>query len=161
MIVRVEQTTEVPQSVPFYHTPIEINLRSSTGDVVHRLDINAAEQEFVLDNNSDVSDIVFDPNDWLLNKQDIIRDYSIGLPAVPSGNIVVHPNPTADIWIVRGLSKGMHIVVVDLGGRVVWKEELVQANGTAVPTTHLSRGVYILKVLSGDKEVATKKLVKL
>lgn len=158
--LKVEQSTSVPNSVPFFSTPYEIELQTNSGSDIRRLELRNNIQEYVIPANEEVQGLLFDPKNWLLNKQEIVRDYSYGLEAVPSGAIIVRPNPTNERWIVQGVTPGMQLYLYDLNGQIV-RVVPVEEYGAEIYATGLSRGVYILKVLNGKEEVRTIKLVKI
>lgn len=161
LYLKIEQTTVMPASVSFYNIPIEVAFKTQIGIELRKLDIVTPVQEYIFPVNGDVTNIFFDPDNWVLNGEEVIRDYSYGLKPVPSGDILVHPNPTKDTWIVRGLSSDMKLYLVDISGKVVWRKDPVSVTGVAIETGGFARGVYILKVLRGEEEVKTIKLVKI
>jgi hypothetical protein len=78
----------------------------------------------------------------------------------PDNSIKVYPNPFKEsITIETGVIKpGMQVIITDLRGTPVHSEKMT-APRHLITTHHLTRGMYILKVIKGE-EVSYHKVVK-
>ncbi|MDR2120814.1 MAG: carboxypeptidase regulatory-like domain-containing protein [Tannerella sp.] len=68
--------------------------------------------------------------------------------------ISVFPNPVQDELQIAGFRAGNVIEIVDLFGRLV-----VTARENVIDVSHLPKGVYLVKIISGNQSV-TKKIIK-
>lgn len=158
VIVSVEQTTTVPASVSFYYTPVNIGLQTANGWQVFRVDNNQPVQTFRFTVNEHIDSLAFDYGNYILNEQEVVKDYSLGAGSI--GEISASPNPTSDIWTVRGLSQGQRLILYDMSGKVLLQQE-VNTNGADIPASKLARGIYFLQVYSGSENLKSLKLLKL
>lgn len=87
----------------------------------------------------------------------IVRDSEInGL------NLKVFPNPTTDIVNITSDTEGidnLRFVVIDLFGRKLRDEKLVLPM-TQFTVSELKSGIYLLKVLAGNKEIGIYRIIK-
>ncbi len=61
-------------------------------------------------------------------------------------NISVYPNPTSDLFFVKGFDKNFEYVVFDLGGK-----QLLSGFGNPISISNLKRGIYFLTLTSQNK----------
>jgi hypothetical protein len=71
-------------------------------------------------------------------------------------NLMVYPNPSNGILNVKGDSKFNKVQLVNLAGQVVY-ESNVTANETAINTSNITKGLYMLNITS-DLGVVTRKV---
>jgi len=72
---------------------------------------------------------------------------------------VIYPNPSANGLIKINLSKfnisniqeqEIQLLVYDAGGRLCFNKAIVD-NLTAINLSHLSKGIYFIKIISGNR----------
>lgn len=161
LYLTLEQNTSVPNSVPFYHIPIELRLSNNSWDTVIRLNPSQNVEQYIWDINAVVTDVELDPDNDILNEDEgAVRDFLLGLNDVISDQIKVFPNPSSDVWYVVGLQEGYDLFVTDVLGKKVWQSDNLAGVYTYVPASSLSRGIYLLHVRNGKKKVTTIKLLK-
>ncbi len=81
-------------------------------------------------------------------------DSVAGIPQQKTSAILVYPNPAFDKIYCTAFSKNSMAFVVDLTGKVILSQKVTR--GAAMSISKLPRGVYILKVVSGEKMILRK-----
>jgi len=71
-------------------------------------------------------------------------------------NLMVYPNPSTGILNVKADSKFNKVQLVNLTGQVVY-ESSVLANETVINTASMTKGLYLLNIIS-DKGIVTRKI---
>lgn len=145
--VRLQQSTSVPTSVPFFFTPMELKLKSAAGDTIVKVFNNIPDQIFHFTWSKSMTGVVTDPNYWLLyavnsNSKDVTLDITGGA-AVAS--VLVTPNPTTNDWTITGINNGTKLILTDMTGRVLYNYSATEDHVT-IPATQLSLGMYMLTV---------------
>lgn len=154
--VHVSQSTSVPASVAKFDVPLELMLRSPTGDTLVRVANNQATQTFHFTWSKAMNALSPDPNQWLTDSiSSIMRDVSLGYTSPALGQVHISPNPATDAWMVQGLPAGTTLSLADVTGRNLWSAS-VSLNTTSIPAAHLPRGIYLLRISSGEGERVMK-----
>ncbi len=154
--VKLDQTTSVPASIPFYFTPIELKLRSATGDTIVRVFNNTASQVFHFTWNRTMNNMVFDPNYWLLYElTSTTHDVTLDVNNVAGSSIIITPNPASASWTVNNAPSGSNMTLLDLSGRVLWQGSATDKS-TVIPATDLAAGMYLLQIKSAQGAVSYK-----
>ncbi len=81
-------------------------------------------------------------------------DSVAGVPQQKTPAILVYPNPASDKIYCTAFSKNSMAFVVDLTGKVILSQNVTR--GAALDISKLPRGIYILKVFSGEKKILRK-----
>lgn len=161
LVVDIRQETVVPSVTLFYKMPLELKLKTTDGDTTVRVENRTPQQTYLFDVNSTIEDIIFDPNNKILNKEKVVKNPAVWIDRQLKDEVVVYPNPTTNEWKVLNILEGTNVVLTDLSGTVLW-DGLVDNNNTAVvPASRYPTGVYILHISNADKQLTSKKLVKL
>ncbi|MFK8045996.1 MAG: M1 family aminopeptidase [Crocinitomicaceae bacterium] len=123
-IVQVSQTTSSPGKTPYFTNDLQIQLQASNGSLgTYILPITGPVSNHALPFSSTVSNIVIDPNNWIINQNgSIVEEQSIlAIKASEVDVMTVYPNPTNEyIWVV--LPKASPIIIFDATGKVVINE---------------------------------------
>jgi len=145
--VQLTQTTSMPASVSCFSTPLEIQLKSASGDTVVKVYNDKNTQLYSFSWDRSMSGLSIDPDNWILNKAGIPHhDPSLDVPTVNKlDKIKVYPNPSKDSWQVLGLPAGIQLSLSDMNGRVVWRGAS-NNNITTIPGKNLAAGTYFLKL---------------
>ncbi|MEI8280119.1 MAG: M1 family aminopeptidase [Bacteroidota bacterium] len=161
VMVKLNQTSAVPTSVPLFITPIEIKLRSTTGDTVVRVVNDQTSQIYSFNWDRSMTTMVIDPNDWILDLEGTItHDPSlVSVGQISKPNITVQPNPATHTWSLQHVPYGTSLQLTDISGRVLWEMENVEQSTVNIPAAQLSAGLYLLQTISGMQKY-TMKLVK-
>jgi aminopeptidase N len=158
--IKLDQSTTVPSSVPFFTLPVQIKLHTPTGgDTVVKVLNNAPSQIFHFTWDKLMTSLAMDPNYWLVYEVSALtHDATLDVKQVRTAAISVSPNPTSGDWTVDHLTPNSKLTLVDISGRTIWHAENPQA-GVTIPAGQLVPGLYLLRV-SNDKETSTLKLIK-
>jgi len=105
MFLRVTQSASTT-TTPLFKTPLEIKCFYSGGDTTIKIQLDQLVQGYVLPMTHNITNIQFDPNNWILNKQgSIVRNASaIAVGTQDIGERVairVYPNPTTDLIFIE------------------------------------------------------------
>ncbi len=76
-------------------------------------------------------------------------------PEHVNNDLKVFPNPTTDVLYVTADKAINRIIINDLSGN-----EVIKTNATIIPTTSLSKGVYLVKIIFGDYSSVVEKVIK-
>lgn len=142
---------------PLFKTPLEIKCTSPSGDTIIKVDINQNTNTFVIPTTKDITNISFDPNNWLLNQSGTVvkNPNLIYLNIVQSElehSTTVYPNPARDeVVITCTMDAQASYQLRNLQGQVL----LQGAIGT-VNVSSLGAGMYILDILTQNGKVSRK-----
>jgi aminopeptidase N len=155
--VKLNQTTASP-AVSLFHTPLEIQLVSSTGDTVIRVNNNQQSQIYTFTWNKPMLTMFVDPNDWILDQTtSISKDTSLSTYDLARSEIKVYPNPALNAWQVTNLKEKSVLQLTDMNGRLIWQGQASYA--MSIPANELTPGFYLLKI-SNSNSAFTIKLIK-
>jgi hypothetical protein len=79
----------------------------------------------------------------------LASDSTTGIPQQKISTVIVYPNPASDKIYCTGFSTNSMAFVVDLSGKVILSQKVTK--GEALNISKLPRGIYFLKVVSGEK----------
>ncbi len=86
----------------------------------------------------------------------------ISIAFTDAAKFVVYPNPASDVLHIKGLNAntGYQFMIINEKGNVVAKASTNNISAYTFNVQSLANGFYYLKILSGNKQVATIKFVK-
>lgn len=162
VIVRLEQTTSAPSSVPFFHTPLEIKLYGEGRDTVVRVTQSTPAEIFSFSWSAAVDSIALDPDNDILNRTDSIRrDFSLlSIEGFDTTLFLLYPNPASAYWILEGMPQHCDITVSDISGKLVWKGANGTRNAVQIYNHTFARGIYLLRVYARNGKHKVVKLIK-
>ncbi len=145
--VRLEQTTSAPASVPFFATPIEMELQTAAGPVMQRVEHTQAQQTFSFPVSAAVTGVALDPNLHILKRNAFApeNDATLGVAPTTAPLFAIYPNPTRDSWTVTGVPAGFTLTLFNAAGAQIWRGTAAGGPVT-VPATELPAGNYLLHV---------------
>ncbi len=151
--IQINQSTTFFGSVPAFHMPVELRLKSASGDTVVQLMNTEASQNYVVNWSSTVTGIDIDPDDHIVNWNGAVtQDQSILSVKETAKTIVkIYPNPALGAWHIEGLKHHAMLILSDMQGKKIWSSN----NTGIVPAENLPSGTYILQVTdhsSGEKQ---------
>jgi aminopeptidase N len=159
--VQLNQMTKVPASVSCFSTPMEIRLRSTTGDTVIRVNNDRNEQMFRFTWRKTMTGMSLDPNEWVLDSVgSVTKDATLNEGQIPVSGMRVYPNPTSTGWNIDGLSGNCELMLTDVAGRVIWTGNTRQQNAS-IPAEGIGAGMYFMRVVNEVGEAVSYKLIKL
>jgi len=120
-------------------------------DTLIQVEINEQEQQFVIVVPTFVSNVVEDPENWILDVSSTIKK------PVTEGTFSVGPNPFSDHLIIEFNYTNLirDIIITDLNGRIVKKYQTSNPV-VMINTNDLVRGVFIITVKEGGESLSTK-----
>lgn len=141
-LITLSQST-THESVDFFEMPVPVRLYSSgrTDSMNIKLNHTTNQQEFIVDTDFHVTEMVIDPDLWLLSETQEI----VGVPnEISTQAIEIFPNP-ASTEITLIIPSGIQIAkirIFDMGGVEV---KHVKTPQTTINVADLSAGTYLLK----------------
>ena len=87
--------------------------------------------------------------------------YNLNLEILANGevsaekaSVLVYPNPTVDVVHID--SKNLKSAILyDMNGK-----KLLESNNTEISVSHLPKGVYVLRIVTSDNSIVSKKIIK-
>lgn len=160
--LEVKQTSSHP-SVSFYKMKIPVLVKNATQEKIFHLEHDYSGQAFVLDVGFEVDSVLFDPELWILSKNNIVT-YS---EYTPNGDpsVVMYPNPSSNhlnIRLENFKSNQVELRIINSVGQRIFKKKmrLVQgADWERLNISTLSSGMYIVEIVDGDHKIR-QKLIK-
>ncbi len=160
VFVQLQQTTTVPTSVSLFKVPLELRLRSATGDTVIRVLNNQNNQLFSFSWGKTMTNMSIDPNAWLIDSTlSISRVSTFSINDVQHTDISVAPNPTTNSWVATGIADAA-LTLCDVTGKTIWNTTHAGNTAVQIPAATLAPGMYLLRVRRMGMEDAVLKLIK-
>lgn len=66
-------------------------------------------------------------------------------------NVEISPNPTDDYIQLRGIPQNANFEIVDMNGIVKFQKQVKEENSVKVNVSHYGSGLYLVRVIDGDK----------
>ncbi len=158
--VQLDQTTSKPSSVPVFWMPVELKLKSATGDTIVKVYNDKGSQTYVFTWGRTLTGFEIDPNNHIINKAGTVtQDASItGINTVLANPVEIFPNPAIDRWYVMNLPSDALLILTDVAGRIIWWEKT--SGDISIPAEQLPRGNYILSMMLKDNKSRYYRLAK-
>lgn len=155
--VKINQT-QSNSSVNFFRMPVEIKF-AGIKDTTIVFDNQFNNQEFNINLDFSINQVTFDPNLWILSKNNttsmMIDEYA------DSYKVNISPNPATDIINIESqILKFKTIEILDIAGRLVLKIDNELTKNTTIDISSLNKGTYIIRI-QGDQGIFSSKFVKL
>ncbi len=149
--ILLEQTTSDP-SVDFYEMPVPIRVFGEDQQMDLRLDHEFSGQFFDVELPFQPENIEFDPDLWLISKDNVIEEVTTGIgdPGAAS-ELLVFPNPVAGQLEVQWLNSPEpidRVDVFDVNGRFLISQKAA-ATTLQLDFSNLQPGMYVLKIYAG------------
>lgn len=140
------------EDTPFFRTHIDFLIQFVDGtDTLIRVEQTSNDQYFKFQLPDFVSEVIADPDNWLLDVTTVIKR------PLEEGSFSVGPNPFNDkIWVSftdRKLKRD--IIISDLNGKVINRYQ-TQSSIINLSLAHLVRGIYLFTVIEEGESVTTK-----
>lgn len=156
------QATSSPVT-PLFKMPLEVRFVSASGgDTLVRLQIEHTTDTFYVDVNRTVSNIIADPDKWMLTKVNSISN-TTGIESYKKVPVAIFPNPANGYVNIR-IDELSHdgdytFLINDLNGRTVFMKSL-HGNVNTVQLGNLQSGLYHWQIISAEGFSSGKLVVK-
>jgi aminopeptidase N len=166
LVLKSNQTTSFPSSVPLFVTPMEYKIsRAGYSDTLVRLNQTQNTELYYIPLQGTVTAIVCDPNNYVINKVNgptVDPSLSVGVNELSgeSTNILIGPNPFSNELIVSNSPvDGCLINVSDIQGRLVFSQKLT--TNSVIGLRDLRSGTYLVSIIDKNGlEIFKEKLIK-
>ncbi len=156
VIVNINQSQSHP-SVKFFEMPIELLINGVNGEKSYvRLDVNHQDYTNTLDVDFEVSSIEFDPNLWLITKNNSVKmnpDLAVSDLKKESWTVA-----TIDDDIVISTSNksinSINVNLFDTSGKIIISQKLNRNSNFTLSTVSIAKGVYYLVIDTGNRIVS-------
>ncbi len=131
-----------------FSLPIAFNLQRAIGDTQIVLDINTSEHNFELPIGGTISNVVIDPNVWILKNSSMTKDVGLSVGAQAEiSDLRIYPNPSEGmLWFEPSLPNTARVEVIDLSGRTC----MTLSGKDGFDLSLLQAGVYLLNVRDNE-----------
>jgi hypothetical protein len=145
-------------SVSFFEMPVPVQLIGESKDTLVVFNHTFSGEAYLVNPGFVIKAVIFDPDLWLLSKNNSI---SLGINDLPKGKkLILVPNPASDFLLIQhNLGKINSMEIMTLDG----KSDPIEFNNTGdteqkINIQHLKAGTYLLRI--GYKESAiTRKFI--
>lgn len=160
----LNQTQSHP-SVSFFEMPVPLRLVGANGQMVDvRLEHTFSGQSFTWKPGFTVTNVLFDPNFWLISKDNVVTRVSKTQDLAAQGySLLVSPNPvregTVRVTIQAPASAQATLSIISATGAIVLTQQVsfaAGANNTRMAVDQLPKGHYTLVLATERGQMTTK-----
>lgn len=145
------QTTSHP-SVSFYEMPVAVKLTNGVQDTLLVLNHTSSGQVFHATLGFTPTELVFDPDQWLVSRNNFVLEVSSTGEPLPDWSIEILPNPALENFNIRLKANDYEqgqLTLWDSGGKMVLRQSVdLQLGSNTVPVSaaYLPAGRYLLRL---------------
>lgn len=145
--IQINQATSMPSSVATFSMPLELKLKSASGDTVIKVYNDKASATYPLPWFKTMTGLEIDPNKNVLSKTGSIeKDAAVlNVHQALMNNIKIYPNPAGEVWHVSQIPGSAACTLKDITGKTIWNGN-TENNEISVPASQLSHGTYTLSI---------------
>ena len=142
------------ERTPLFKVSMEFQIEFTDGsDTLFRLVLDKEEERFKIHVTNEIAGLIADPNNWILDKNQMIRKH------FSEAHFFVSPNPFSNqLNVIFNADAKREISLADMQGKVVKKWNSISAEVT-LNTNQVKKGLYLLRVKEGNDSY-TAKIVK-
>lgn len=143
--VKISQTTS-NTSVPAFNIPVELKLKSATGEKMVRVEVDKPVHHFILSWNEQMTGLEVDPDDDIVNRTNAITEDPalLDIPATDIDEVKIFPNPATSGWNIENLKAGTRYRLYDIAGRLICHG--VVKGHIFIDASRLPQGNYLLEI---------------
>jgi aminopeptidase N len=162
LYLKISHTTS-SAFTPLFKTPLEIKCTSASGDTIIKVMIDQNTNLFAIPMTKNITNIEFDPNNWILNKTGTIIKNS-DLVAVSTEElqmqdaVKIYPNPTENFLNIDAYGIEGTYTLKDIQGRIIFQNILTHK--TCLSLASIQTGVYHLEIQSKNGKLS-RKIIKI
>jgi aminopeptidase N len=159
--IQITQTASKPSTTPLFSMPLELKLKSATGDTTVKIYNDAAKATYPMPWSQTMTGLEIDPNNHVLNKTGTIAQdvEALYVQDRDADYVKIYPNPARDVWHIAHIPVGAGLELKDITGKTVWTFT-GNYNEIIIPANNLPNGTYILNISLPGNIVKHYKLVK-
>jgi aminopeptidase N len=130
---------------PIFRLNMEFEVEYADGtDSIFSFVLDEKEEQFEIPNEKDIIGVIADPDNWILEKSNLIRRY------ISEGQFYVSPNPFEEkLNVLFKSDKNREISLTDMNGKVLKRWKTTSAD-VILETNQISQGIYLIKVKEGN-----------
>ncbi|MCC7504202.1 MAG: T9SS type A sorting domain-containing protein [Saprospiraceae bacterium] len=153
--IKLEQTPSHP-SVSFFEMPVPVRLTDGVHDTTLVLPHTYSGQVFTAQLDFSPTELVFDPDLWLVSRNNLVQEVSDTGGPLPQFTLDVAPNPTADDLHLRLRTlygEQARISLWSADGKLVLQQDEHLSPGVnliTLSTAHFSAGNYVVRIEGKD-----------
>ncbi len=152
--VMISQTQSHP-SVGFFKMPVPVRFSINNQDTIVVFDNTYNNQEFIIHLDFDPLQITFDPDLWLVSKNNTISMSIDDFQAV--SDFRISPNPVSDVLVIESDKTSFSSVIIyDLSGKVIFSADFKETRQMSFNLEELAGGTYLLNIFSKESHFSTK-----
>lgn len=144
--VQLTQSSSKPMSVPFFHTPVFLKLKSADGDTTVRLYHSETTQLFTIPWDKTLTGVQLDPDKHMVCRQlTNVKQPNLSILQSGRSNLQLTGNPAHSGWQLRSLTAPATLSLMDLSGHILGQWQTT-GSATSIPAGNLHSGPYLLAV---------------
>ena len=160
LFMKVNQRTSYPSVTPLFKMLMQYRINFEDGsDTIIFLRQEKRNQVFKLPISEPLLGVDIDPYNQTLNKDDGIKWLDIsGIDNEFYTDVKIYPNPSSgivNIYITGKIEPDSEVSIIDVNGVEVFKAG-INSEHTVLNAETLSKGLYIIRITSGDKLLIQK-----
>jgi aminopeptidase N len=145
---------------PLFTNPIELRLKSASGDSTVRVAVNAATNTYNFNSTKNITGVTVDPNNWICNAAQPFTQVELIPAALNSSSVAqisILPNPAHNSVTIKNNFAMRNINITDAQGKICLSQKC-NATESTVNTSALANGNYVVQTICTDGSAQTIKL---
>jgi aminopeptidase N len=149
IVVRLNHTTSA-LATQLFTGPLELKLKSVSGDTIVRVDVNSNSDVFVFNSTKIITGVEVDPNNWVLDSSKaLIADEGLFATGISTSEgtaaINIVPNPAANVVHITG-NGIVSAYVLNAGGQL----QVAPFSNSSINVGALPLGLYTVCIITTD-----------
>ena len=164
MGITIDQTQGDINWLEVFTMPIQIKVNYIDGaDTLVSVFNDQLLQYFSFDMNKEVSDIEFDPDNWILKEVDYNPDMTVDISESILQQIAIYPNPNSGSFYLNlpdQLNDDVYLRIFNLNGQLIYLTKVLADNKERIQINpnNIESGFYIIELDLG-KKIWVRKLI--
>ena len=164
--ISIDQTQGDLNWLEVFTMPIQIKINFNNGtDTLVTVFNDDLLQYFSFEFNQEVSDIEFDPNNWILKDATYNPDMTVDVKEIISGQINIYPNPNSGTFFIElpeQINNEVSLRIFNMNGQLIYstilnahKNERVEINAGFI-----QQGFYMVELTNSGNKWVKKLMIK-
>lgn len=145
---------------PFFTMHVDYKIVTSEGDTTIRVYHDEEVENYKVKVSRTVTNIVLDPDHWILHANSQITKVNNLLKE--ETKVYLYPNPSNEyinLEFSESFQGKVNLSIIDVKGSIVYQKEVNNDRIIVVPTSELSKGLFILKI-KYDNKLIVRRFIK-